>query len=152
MIYFIGLLGMKLCVFGLFQLLPWLGWVGDWALRWTEGKEWVQITFVMLIFPLVMNGLQYYIIDSFIKDKEGVSEDAGDEDADEEQEGLIGGRRHSSEDIEDEVDRSKISAAARVKEANPTPVPAEYSSEEDRVGSSGSGSSSSRRKKDLKKA
>ena len=29
----------------------------------------VQVFFVMLFFPVVMNALQYYIIDSFIKDQ-----------------------------------------------------------------------------------
>lgn len=41
------------------------------ALRWTEGSEALQIAFVMFIFPVIMNGLQYYIIDSFIKDPAG---------------------------------------------------------------------------------
>ena len=68
-IYFLGLLGMKFCVFIIFQLCPWIVRVGDWALRWTEGNEMVQVFFVMLFFPVVMNALQYYIIDSFIKDQ-----------------------------------------------------------------------------------
>ncbi|GMG37275.1 unnamed protein product [Aspergillus oryzae] len=41
--------------------------VGDWALRWTEGNTAVQIIFVMLLFPVIMNAIQYYIIDIFIK-------------------------------------------------------------------------------------
>ncbi len=69
MIYFFGLLGMKICVFFIFHLLPWIGRVGDWALKWTEGNEAVQITFVMFIFPLIMNAIQYYVIDIFIKKK-----------------------------------------------------------------------------------
>lgn len=69
LLYFLGLIGMKICVFILFQLCPWLGRVGDWALRWTEGNEAVQIAFVMFIFPLIMNAMQYYIIDTFIKQK-----------------------------------------------------------------------------------
>lgn len=60
---------MKMCVFVIFQLLPWIVQVGDWALRWTEGNETIQIFFVMLFFPVVMNAIQYYIIDSFIKDQ-----------------------------------------------------------------------------------
>jgi hypothetical protein len=68
-IYFIGLFGMKLFVFLLFAMLPWLPWVGDWALRWTEGNEALQIAFVMFIFPVAMNAIQYYIIDSFIQGK-----------------------------------------------------------------------------------
>lgn len=66
-IYFIGLLGMKICVFFLIQLLPFIVKVGDWALRWTEGNAAVQIIFVMLLFPVIMNAIQYYIIDTFIK-------------------------------------------------------------------------------------
>jgi hypothetical protein len=69
-IYFCGLFGMKICVLILFLILPWLSRVGDWALRWTEGNERLQIFFVMMLFPLIMNALQYYIIDSFIKKKE----------------------------------------------------------------------------------
>lgn len=50
---------MKACVFFIFQLLPWIAWVGDWALRWTEGSEALQIAFVMFVFPVIMNALQY---------------------------------------------------------------------------------------------
>lgn len=89
MIYFFGLLGMKVCVFIIFYLLPWIGRVGDWALKWTEGNEAVQITFVMFIFPLIMNGVQYYIIDIFIKKKmdEKDHSEAGVRDGDESEHG-----------------------------------------------------------------
>lgn len=60
---------MKFCVFIIFQICPWIEQVGDWALKWTEGNETVQVFFVMLFFPVVMNALQYYIIDGFIKDQ-----------------------------------------------------------------------------------
>ncbi len=45
----------------------------------------VQVFFVMLFFPVIMNALQYYIIDSFIKDQkpqdhEPISSEDGDED------------------------------------------------------------------------
>lgn len=61
---------MKLCVYFIFMICPWIIYAGDWALRWTEGNEQLQIFFVMLLFPLIMNALQYYIIDGFIKNKE----------------------------------------------------------------------------------
>jgi hypothetical protein len=64
-----GLMGMKLCVLFIFSVLPWISRVGDWALRWTEGDERIQVFFVMLFFPVVMNAIQYYIIDSFIKEQ-----------------------------------------------------------------------------------
>ncbi|KAJ6788622.1 hypothetical protein PWT90_08306 [Aphanocladium album] len=66
-IYFCGLFLMKICVLVIFITMPWISKVGDWALSWTEGNEKLQIAFVMMIFPLIMNALQYYIIDSFIK-------------------------------------------------------------------------------------
>lgn len=68
-IYFCGLFGMKICVLIIFLMLPWISRVGDWALRWTEGDEKLQIVFVMMLFPLIMNAMQYYIIDSFIMKK-----------------------------------------------------------------------------------
>lgn len=45
----------------------------------------VQVFFVMLFFPVIMNALQYYIIDSFIKDQkpqdhEPISSEDEDED------------------------------------------------------------------------
>ena len=58
---------MKICVFFLIQLLPFIVKLGDWALQWTEGNTAVQIFFVMLLFPVIMNAIQYYIIDIFIK-------------------------------------------------------------------------------------
>ncbi|KAJ5017368.1 Store-operated calcium entry regulator STIMATE [Colletotrichum sp. SAR 10_99] len=79
-IYFCGLFGMKLCVLIIFLLLPWISHVGDWALRWTEGNEQLQIFFVMMFFPLIMNALQYYIIDSFIKQPQTEHERLPDED------------------------------------------------------------------------
>lgn len=80
---------MKFCVFIIFQLCPWIVRVGDWALRWTEGNEQVQVFFVMLFFPVVMNAIQYYIIDSFIKNQKPPeheripSEDEDEDDYDE---------------------------------------------------------------------
>ena len=45
----------------------------------------VQVFFVMLFFPVVMNALQYYIIDSFIKDQKPLDhEPIPDEDREEE--------------------------------------------------------------------
>jgi hypothetical protein len=82
LIYFLGLLSMKFIVLLIFIFLPWISHIGDWALRWTEGNEKLQVFFVMLFFPVVMNATQYYIIDTFIKGKlEGVDGGRGVEDA-----------------------------------------------------------------------
>ncbi|ETS87544.1 hypothetical protein PFICI_01372 [Pestalotiopsis fici W106-1] len=82
MIYFCGLFGMKICVLILFLMMPWIARVGDWALGWTDGNEKLQIVFVMMLFPLIMNAMQYYIIDSFIKKKELEHERLPQEDDD----------------------------------------------------------------------
>lgn len=71
MIYCIGLVGMKLFVFFLFMTLPWLPWIGDWALRWTRGNEQLEIAFALFVFPLMMNAVQYWVIDNLIMDKQG---------------------------------------------------------------------------------
>lgn len=68
-IYFCGLMGMKFVVWIMFQIFPWLGRFGDWLLGWTEGDKRVQVFFVMFFFPLVMNAVQYWIIDSYIQAK-----------------------------------------------------------------------------------
>lgn len=88
-IYFLGLVGMKFFVFVIFQLCPWIIRVGNWALKWTEDNEKLQVFFVMLFFPVVMNALQYYIIDGFIKnqkpsDHEQIPSEDENEDAAEE--------------------------------------------------------------------
>ena len=79
-IYFIGLMGMKFCVLVIFLLAPWISRVGDWALGWTEGDEALQVIFVMLVFPVIMNATQYYIIDSFIKNQKPEHELIPDDD------------------------------------------------------------------------
>lgn len=143
LIYFIGLFGMKVFVLFLFQALPWLGWVGDWALRWTEGNEALQIAFVMFIFPVCMNAIQYYVVDGVIKSKEEGQgfERVAQEDS-EEGDGASR-RRGSSEDsfdddsageVEDEGKNATISTREGLMEANPTAVPA-YDEERDGEGS-----------------
>ena len=75
-------MGMKVCVLIIFLVLPWISRVGDWALKWTEGDEALQVIFVMLVFPVIMNATQYYIIDSFIKNQKPEHERIPDSDAD----------------------------------------------------------------------
>nr|POE74369.1 fk506-binding protein 2 [Quercus suber] len=127
LIYFIGLVGMKLFVFFLFSALPWLPWVGDWALRWTQGNEALEVTFAMFIFPLAMNAVQYWIIDNFIMEKKGKDEGKGDYVVvqDDDDEGFHG---EGATDVGDEDDVAKNGP---LTEVNPTPIPA-YDSESSR--------------------
>lgn len=140
---------MKLCVWVLFQLLPWLAWIGDWALKWTEGNEALQITFSMLVFPLIMNALQYWIIDSFIKDPAGGSGGAWDGHEqipqDEDEDHRQGRREPNNEEEEhDNLEEEDVKRVTRtLKEANPTPAPA-YTEEEAGGASSGSSARHSR--------
>lgn len=114
LIYFLGLLGMKACVFLIFELCPWIIRVGDWALRWTEGNEAIQIAFVMLIFPLIMNALQYYIIDTFIKKKASVDEGEGSERGDEagEEETLL---PEDDDDLDGPIEGDEVKSKSRIK-------------------------------------
>jgi hypothetical protein len=113
-IYFVGLFGMKICVLILFLLCPWISRIGDWALGWTEGNEKLQIAFVMMIFPLIMNGMQYYIIDSFIKlnDKSSEHERLPSEDPDERRRRTGGDEEDPLagvlDDSEDETDETRL--------------------------------------------
>ncbi|CAK1366989.1 FK506-binding protein 2 [Cercospora beticola] len=135
-IYCIGLSFMKLFVFFLFMAMPFLPWIGDWALRWTEGNEALQIVFAMFLFPLAMNAVQYWIIDNFIMDKKQSGENeqkysrvgddgSGDYDGDERRR-MMGGEDDEDDDL-DELGRAKTPEVQVVnhgplKEVQPTPV------------------------------
>ncbi|KAK1752500.1 vacuolar membrane protein-domain-containing protein [Echria macrotheca] len=111
-IYFCGLMGMKICVLIIFMLFPWLSRVGDWALGWTEGNEKLQIIFVMMLFPLIMNAMQYYIIDSYIKLQDAASDTASSNDEEGRNEtvvyGEISGSDSEESDGEDEDGRKHV--------------------------------------------
>ncbi|KAI9483798.1 MAG: vacuolar membrane protein-domain-containing protein [Benjaminiella poitrasii] len=68
-VYIVSLIIMKIIVIGLFHICPWIADFGDWVLRWTVGNYKLQVVFVMLIFPLIMNIMQFWVIDTFIKHK-----------------------------------------------------------------------------------
>ncbi|KAK0392743.1 hypothetical protein NLU13_2238 [Sarocladium strictum] len=135
-IYFIGLFGMKICVLILFLLCPWISRIGDWALGWTEGNEKLQIAFVMMIFPLIMNAMQYYIIDSFIKlnDKGPEHERLPSEDPDDrrrrgrDEEDELAGVLHDSDDSDGEDDETRI---VKAKGRNKQRTEGEYDPEVD---------------------
>jgi hypothetical protein len=123
---------MKFIVLLIFIFLPWISHVGDWALRWTEGNEKLQVFFVMLFFPVVMNATQYYIIDTFIKGKleaieggRGVESalDSDDEDDVDEADGLLSAevdvvkkkRKTSNDVVDSESAGSSRSEAVQAK-------------------------------------
>jgi hypothetical protein len=98
-IYFIGLMGMKTCVLIIFLMLPWISRVGDWALKWTEGDEVLQVVFVMFVFPVIMNATQYYIIDSFIQNQKPEHELVPDDQSEDDDETYVDPPTTGSEEI-----------------------------------------------------
>ena len=46
--------------------LPYLDKVGEWLVGWTKGNTALQIIFVMFVSPLVLNTLQYLIVDEIL--------------------------------------------------------------------------------------
>ncbi|KAK1223315.1 hypothetical protein PQX77_013792 [Marasmius sp. AFHP31] len=68
-VYVISLTTMKFLVIGLLALFPGLYKVGEWLLSWTwtEEGDSLQVIFTMGIFPIIMNVLQFWIIDSIVK-------------------------------------------------------------------------------------
>lgn len=128
LIYCIGLVGMKLFVLFLFMAMPFLPWIGDWALRWTEGSEALQVAFALFIFPLAMNAVQYWIIDSFLMDRKQAEDGPeysrvdGDEE-DGESDTLV---------PEEEVvlARGKDDGQAALRKVEPEPVGSRYADSE----------------------
>lgn len=68
-VYVTSLTTMKFLVLMLLILLPGLLKVGEWLLSWTQNGDGdaLQVVFVMGIFPIVMNILQFWSIDSIVK-------------------------------------------------------------------------------------
>ncbi|KAF8341249.1 uncharacterized protein EI90DRAFT_2905250 [Cantharellus anzutake] len=64
---------------GAISLISWLNHFGKWLLGWSKDKTALQVIFVMGVFPITMNVLQFWLIDSIVKFKgltnRGESED-----------------------------------------------------------------------------
>ncbi|KAL1921379.1 uncharacterized protein VTP21DRAFT_11095 [Calcarisporiella thermophila] len=67
--FILALILMKLVVLGIFRICPFLVDVGRWALAWTMGNTRLQVVFVMLVFPLIMNIIQFWLVDTIVKNK-----------------------------------------------------------------------------------
>lgn len=68
-VYVFALTTMKMLVVGLFTVWPGISKVGDWLLSWTAigSGDAFQIVFVMGLFPIIMNILQFWLVDSIVK-------------------------------------------------------------------------------------
>ncbi|KAM0751568.1 hypothetical protein T439DRAFT_324755 [Meredithblackwellia eburnea MCA 4105] len=78
-VYVAALFCMKIVVVGLFWAIPALFVAANWCLSWLESDD-AQVVFVMLIFPLVMNLIQFLTIDSILKSSNLASPITDDDD------------------------------------------------------------------------
>ncbi|KAF9782191.1 vacuolar membrane protein [Thelephora terrestris] len=67
LVYVSCLTVMKLTVLGLFAIWPGIFKIGDWLLSWLGNGDAAQVTFVMGLFPIIMNVVQFWLIDSIVK-------------------------------------------------------------------------------------
>ncbi|KAK7206429.1 vacuolar membrane protein-domain-containing protein [Myxozyma melibiosi] len=65
--YFLGLSCMKFTVYVMLIVMPFWDDLAGFLLSWTKGRQRTEVSFVMLVFPLIMNMIQYYLVDSIIK-------------------------------------------------------------------------------------
>ncbi|PWN24489.1 hypothetical protein BDZ90DRAFT_212407, partial [Jaminaea rosea] len=65
--YFFALFIMKVIVTLLFVLFPFLFALGRWLLGLFGEAKNVQVLFVMCIFPLLMNTMQFWLVDSLLR-------------------------------------------------------------------------------------
>jgi len=66
-IYVVTILTMKLLIIGLFAAWPGIFGFAEFLLSWTDGNASLQVIFVMGIFPIIMNVVQFWLIDSIVK-------------------------------------------------------------------------------------
>ncbi|CAN6663422.1 hypothetical protein TRVA0_035S00364 [Trichomonascus vanleenenianus] len=69
-LYLIALILMKIMLYAFFWWMPFVDELGQFLISWTDFSPVLQVTFVMMLFPLVMNTLQYYLVDSIIQSPE----------------------------------------------------------------------------------
>lgn len=147
-VYIVALLSMKIIVLTIVALASFLSVAAEWLLSWLSGS--LQVVLVMGIFPIVMNVLQFWIVDTILKGSAvpaqpvslGVGEDierepifavVGDEDDDDDEDvvkrpqPLV--REHSyppsgsGSGSEHERTASPVPGAVAVAPPPPVPVP-----------------------------
>ncbi|KAG0670912.1 hypothetical protein C6P40_003995 [Pichia californica] len=69
LIYFLSLSLMKISIYTIMIFFPILIKLSFWLLSRLDNYPNIQISFVLLIFPLIMNIFQYYVIDNLIQSK-----------------------------------------------------------------------------------
>ncbi|PCH40903.1 hypothetical protein WOLCODRAFT_117906 [Wolfiporia cocos MD-104 SS10] len=72
-VYVVSLLSMKLLVVALFAVWPGIFKMGEWLLSFLGESDAVQVIFTMGLFPIMMNILQFWLIDSIVKSSQAAS-------------------------------------------------------------------------------
>ena len=68
-VFVLSLITMKLVVLFLLSVLPFLNAFGSWLLGLFGTQRSLQVVFVMALFPMAMNMLQFWLIDSMLQHK-----------------------------------------------------------------------------------
>lgn len=69
-IYILSLILTKFSIYIIMVIFPIVADIADWLLSGLDKYPDLQISFVLLIFPMIMNVFQYYVIDNLIQSKE----------------------------------------------------------------------------------
>ncbi|KAH7105327.1 vacuolar membrane protein-domain-containing protein [Auriculariales sp. MPI-PUGE-AT-0066] len=118
-VYVVSLLSMKLLVLLLVSIAPFLTSAAEWMLSWL-GED-AQVILVMGVFPVIMNILQFWIIDSIVKSPASAGIMLDDSPARASEQEPIFNADDDSDD--DDIERgSKPLSVAR-----PPPMPREHS-------------------------
>ncbi|GAA96178.1 uncharacterized protein L969DRAFT_91634 [Mixia osmundae IAM 14324] len=108
LVYLTACAVMKILVVAFFLSVPRIYRLGDWLLSWLGDHPDFQVTFVMAVFPLIMNTLQAMIIDSFIREKHSDETEQDKLTADEE--AVIRQQFEQQPRIPDEIVKPTVSA------------------------------------------
>ena len=135
-VYVAVLITMKLLVVGVFALWPGILSIGEWLLKWTGTNEDVQVILyaaftlfkvrelipsasVMGFFPIVMNVIQFWIIDSIVKAAAvSTSSNAPSAEAEEEEAPFLS---EQTEDEESEPTPRDLEDGLQKPERSPSP-------------------------------
>ncbi|KAH9833660.1 vacuolar membrane protein-domain-containing protein [Rhodofomes roseus] len=72
-VYIFSLLSMKMLVIALFAVWPGIFMLGDWLLTFLGPSDAVQVIFTMGLFPIMMNIIQFWLIDSIVKSSQAAA-------------------------------------------------------------------------------
>lgn len=72
-VYVFSLMTMKLLVVALFAVWPGVFKIGEWLLDFLGPSDEIQVIFTMGLFPIMMNIIQFWLIDSIVKSSQAAS-------------------------------------------------------------------------------